>query len=359
MNEETRPYFIGFKTDFFFLCGISLVVWALVMSLIQGGSRTEWTYQIAVFFSIIVNWPHFAATSYRFYHRKDFIRQFPMTAIVVPALVIVATFYSILHPESLAIIWVKFYLIWSPYHFSGQSVGLSVLYARRGKMELDRYQRFFLAAFIYGTFIVMTAAAEVGTGTREYYGVKFPSFDVPYWLVQGLWYWQALTAIGLIVTFARPVMKNFKFFPWMVLFLPAVQAFWFLLGPRWAGFNEFVPALHSLQYLFIALMLQLSERHQSGAVLSRRSLLLKESGRWYGVNIFLGVILFWILPHIAEKYGLLNGLSAGFASGVVLASVQIHHFFVDGVIWKLKNPKVRSPLMGSWTQWTSSPEKTI
>ena len=32
---------------------------------------------------------------------------------------------------------------------------------------------------------------------------------------------------------------------------------------------------------------------------------------------------------------------------VTSAAVQLHHFFVDGVIWKLANPRVRSPLMAN------------
>jgi hypothetical protein len=40
-----------------------------------------------------------------------------------------------------------------------------------------------------------------------------------------------------------------------------------------------------------------------------------------------------------------TGASAAFVTGVILSAVQIHHFFVDGVIWKLKSPAVSSPLM--------------
>ena len=34
-----------------------------------------------------------------------------------------------------------------------------------------------------------------------------------------------------------------------------------------------------------------------------------------------------------------------FYIGVTIIAVQIHHFFVDGVIWKLKRKSVSSPLM--------------
>jgi hypothetical protein len=31
----------------------------------------------------------------------------------------------------------------------------------------------------------------------------------------------------------------------------------------------------------------------------------------------------------------------------MLAAIQVHHFFVDGVIWRLRNPAARSPLSSS------------
>jgi hypothetical protein len=41
----------------------------------------------------------------------------------------------------------------------------------------------------------------------------------------------------------------------------------------------------------------------------------------------------------------LGGYPLTFATGVLICGVQIHHFFVDGVIWKLKNKNVAAPLM--------------
>jgi hypothetical protein len=36
-----------------------------------------------------------------------------------------------------------------------------------------------------------------------------------------------------------------------------------------------------------------------------------------------------------------------FSSAIVLAGLQMHHFFVDGVIWRLRNSSVRNPLSSS------------
>jgi hypothetical protein len=40
-------------------------------------------------------------------------------------------------------------------------------------------------------------------------------------------------------------------------------------------------------------------------------------------------------------------------AGVVVAAFNIQHFFVDGVIWKLRNTKAASPLMLNIDDWTS------
>ena len=37
-------------------------------------------------------------------------------------------------------------------------------------------------------------------------------------------------------------------------------------------------------------------------------------------------------------------MSGAVAIGVLQSTVQIHHFFVDGVIWKLKNPRISAAL---------------
>jgi hypothetical protein len=60
------------------------------------------------------------------------------------------------------------------------------------------------------------------------------------------------------------------------------------------------------------------------------------------VLVAVGAFLFWMLPHTLASS---TGLGFQIAAPIVLAGVQIHHFFVDGVIWKLKNPKVSSPLL--------------
>jgi hypothetical protein len=61
------------------------------------------------------------------------------------------------------------------------------------------------------------------------------------------------------------------------------------------------------------------------------------------INIAGGYALFWALPRLGSHFG----QPLVFSTAVMLAGIQIHHFFVDGVIWRLHNPAARSPLSSS------------
>ena len=104
--------------------------------------------------ALFVNYPHFSATVYRLYQSPDNIRQFPVTALGVPLLLVGAVAASLWQPELAAPYLVTLFLIWSPFHYSGQTIGITMLYARRCGFGIGRWERLALSAFVYSTFIV-------------------------------------------------------------------------------------------------------------------------------------------------------------------------------------------------------------
>jgi hypothetical protein len=266
-----------------------------------------------------------------------------VTALVIPLVLGGAVVGSFLSPQSVAPWLVKMFVIWSPYHFSAQSLGITLVYARRAGFSVGRRERLALSGFIFGTFLVQTAISEAGEGVGAFYSVSYPTLGLPGWVpsLLRLWMWGCGAAMLLFVLAAR--RRDGRMVPAIVL-LPAVAQFvWFGLGWKVPAFNEFVPFFHALQYLLIAWVMQLGETLAARAPGERRRFFLRESARWALFNLAGGVLLFWVLPHL----GSLAGFTLPFATAVVISAVQIHHFFVDGVIWKLRNPRVASPLMGT------------
>lgn len=348
-SRQIPLYFVNAPVDYALIGGVSILTF-LLLAVVGTKVPIEFVWTTAAVLAWGVNWPHFAATSYRLYHVRSNVDQYPVTALVVPLLLTVAVVGSFLSPEGAAPWLVKLFIIWSPYHFSGQSVGITLIYARRAGFKIGKWERLAISGFIFSTFLVQTAATETGQGTNQFYSVTYPTIGLPLWVPSVLRVWMCVCAFAFVVFAIRWSIQNRKLLPPIVL-LPALAQFvWFVPGWKVPAFNTFVPFFHALQYMLIAWFMHLGERHaehrsQEAPRMAGRPLgfIFRESMRWAAVTLVGGIVLFWLLP----KIGASVGFGLPFATAVILSAVQIHHFFVDGVIWKLKNPKVASPLLGN------------
>jgi hypothetical protein len=334
-------YFVNAPIDALLIGGASLLIYAL-FRLRPALAASPSVASLAATLVWVCNYPHFASTNYRLYHSRSAIAQYPLTSFVTPLVMVAAVVACYLSPTAVAPVFIKLYLLWSPYHFSGQTLGITMVYARRAGFVIDGWLRRSMTLFIFLTFAVQNAWAEVGQRVNPFYGVEYPTLGVPVWLPQTLTklMWIALAAtIGLLIW---KIANAGPRVPPIVLLPAFTQYVWFVATPA-GQFNYLVPFFHSLQYLLLAWNVQLkeglSERKRDPSV----RYVWSESTRWMAINVVGGYILFWGLPHLGGHFG----KPLAFSTAIMLAAIQIHHFFVDGVIWRLRNPAARSPLSSS------------
>ena len=340
-TNTTDRYFVNAPIDALVIGGASVVLYTIFRLRPELASSPS-VASLAAALVWVCNYPHFAATNYRLYHSRSAMAQYPLTSFVTPLVMLAAVIGCYLSPHEIAPLFIKLYLLWSPYHFSGQTLGITMVYARRTGFVIDGWLRRCLTAFIFLTFMVQNAWAEVGRHVNPFYGVDYPTLGVPVWLPEILTklMWVALAAtIGMLMW---KIANGGPRVPLIVLIPAFTQYVWFVATPA-GQFSYMVPFFHSLQYLLIAWNVQLkeglAERKREPSV----SYVWSESARWMTINVAVGFALFWGLPHIGSQFG----KSAAFSTAVMLAAIQVHHFFVDGVIWRLRNPAVRSPLSSS------------
>lgn len=346
-----RPlYFVSAVVDYACIGALSLATWAL-LGAFHSGERTHAVTSLSATLLWFCNWPHFSATSYRLYHCDANIRQYPMTALAVPWVVLAGVAGSLAWPQIVAPYFVKLFTIWSPYHFSGQTVGITLIYARRAGFSVGPLTRLALSGFVYGTFLTATLRAEVGVGGSTYYGVAYPGFGVPAWMPRLAFGWTVACGVALLLAALRFSVERRRLLPPIVLLPAAAQCVWFLTGAGLASFVEFVPFFHSLQYMLIAWALHLKERKDRDAIPGSLEFVATESARWGTLNVLGGACLFFLFPRMVA----LAGWPLEFSTGIAIAGVQIHHFFVDGVIWKLRSPAVSSPLMVNVSELAGEP----
>lgn len=332
-------YFFNAPVDIFFAGGSSFLLFFLFM-IFYTDARTPEVITAAVMLSWVINWPHFSMSTYRLYQNKANVQQYPITAYVIPLIVIGGTILAFAYPTMVAPYFVKLFMLWSPYHFSGQTIGITLIYAMRSGIRFNKWERLTLDSFVFGTYLLSTIRAEVSREGYQFYGVKYPSFAVPQWLATACEYgvWIALAAFATMVVLW--CYKNKRIMPAIVVLPAATQYLWFVQGIYMPSFQEFVPMFHSLQYVLIAWGLQLKLKMDTKHIPPSKKYAVGESLRWFAINVAGGILLFYLLPKTGEVFG----YTSVFSIAVVYAAIQIHHFFVDGVIWKLKNRTVSHPL---------------
>ncbi len=349
-QPQRSVYFVSAWADIAMIGGLSIVAFA-ALRLFTDGSVTPAILQTVAITSLFVNYPHFSATIYRLYQSPDNIRQFPVTAIAVPIMMVGAVAASLWQPNTVAPYFVVLFLIWSPFHYSGQTIGITMLYARRGGVSIDGWSRLALCTFVYSTFIVsLTHSTNSEPIVR--YGVSIPVIRFPGWFDGLVIAAMSAGAVAFLVFIGLWARQQRRLPPAIVLVPALTQFVWFLPGRQTAMFYEFVPLFHCLQYLYIAWAMQIGLRLNEPVKPDAAPRTVSgESLRWAWRNYVGGLALFIALPWIVFWVDVPLVTTAG----IVIAAVNIHHFFVDGVIWKLRNTGETSPLMMSAADWRARP----
>jgi hypothetical protein len=331
-------YFVNWWVDTALIGGLSIVAW-LVISAFSSNIDTKPILALPLIFTFLVNLPHFSATVYRLYQSPEHTRQFPVTSWGLPLILLGAVLACFWLPQLVAPYFLMLYVIWSPYHYSGQTVGLTMVYAKRSGFPIGRRERLALSGFVFSAFVYgVIHLKEIGF--TDVFGMPVPLPLFPGWLDAAVQAVMATAALTFAAFAAAWCLRQKRMLPPIVL-LPALAHFvWFVPGTSVKTFFVIIPLFHSLQYLLVALVVQLKRRMDvAGAERSWRRIRV-EALRWGTRNIIGGVLLFIGIPL------LFVWLPLPFLTvfGIVAAAVNIHHFFVDGVIWKLRDASNASAL---------------
>jgi hypothetical protein len=359
---QQHLYFVNAYVDYL-VVGLGSIFAFVALLFTYGTESALWAAQLALALQIVINHPHFAATNYRLYHNRDNIMQYPITALVIPWVILAVVIGSFYSPKFIAPIFYKVFMYWSPYHFSGQTLGVTLIYARRAGFFVGKWERFTLSNVIYSSFLYMTARGDMITAATDIVLPAMSDVDqyrlgLPMWVSEIILVWMILNAIGFTYLIVKWCQEQKRLLPPIVLLPLVTQLIWFIPGAFVKSFYLFVPMFHSLQYLLIAWSLQLKEKMDVEKITPSVGYVVKETARWGVINLVLGSILFWAIP-TGLYYIFHNDLGWNFSDVFVLAiigaGVQVHHFFVDGVIWKLKKKTISSPLMVNLDDLIHSP----
>jgi tetratricopeptide (TPR) repeat protein len=305
---------------------------------------------------------HYGATLLRVYQRGEDRRRYAWAALWTSA-ALAALFVAGLHSPALGSWIIVLYLTWSPWHYSGQNYGVALLLLRRRGVEVSpALKRLLWASFglSFGlTFLAYhgaidsaryapaPAAGELGGFAYPLHtlGIPDPAQDVALAALGGAY---ALVT-GLVL--ARLLRAGARASA-PALALLASQALWFAapaLARNWKlaqGVEplslehavyafQWIALAHAVQYLWIT------------AHYARRAGQARSALGFWGRALLAGSAI-WTAPALLFAPAALGPLPYDAGLGLLVAAVvNLHHFVLDGAVWKLRDTRVSSILLGA------------
>jgi tetratricopeptide (TPR) repeat protein len=324
-------------------CGAWSAPLLLLTVLVSPSKTAEWSFAF-YFLALLFNYPHFMATIYRAYHSYDEFTKYRFFTVHVALLLAAAGVIAHLWYPLLPWIF-TLYICWSPWHYTGQNYGLLMMFVRRVGLSPTEGERKALHLAFIASYLMLLFSFQTGaSGDALVLSMGLPAkFTLPV---------RATLAAFFLIATGWALLSLARRSSWKSLLPAAVlastQFLWFLLPalielgrgqevPQTRYSSGILAVLHSAQYLWITSYYQKKEAAAAGK--TAWSFL-----RYQLTLIAGGIALFIPGPWIVSRLFHLD-FAASFLTFTAL--VNIHHFILDGALWKLRDSRISTLLLGS------------
>lgn len=384
VQEAVRPRAITSRyLDFWLLGGASIFLWLMLIILtpFRDNSSTVETYlsNAGGFFVtcfLLVNYPHFMA-SYKLAYGKGlrFICANWLQLILVPLLLIALIIHAFVYAdmpsfwtnlinktmaligietsfqtvsdkhgaESMAVLLALMYISVG-WHYSKQAYGCMMVYSHYDRYRLDLWQRRFIKWGLFSIWFINYFSYHRGYTPADFYGIpQYPLNYGTYSVYLG-WTVFALTLAALLYLIIFKNYRTNKQLPTANFLIPYIAlAIWWL-----PPFNQpffymtAVPFFHSLQYL--PFVYRFEERkmpahfgHVRRSVHGTAIILLLIATGWFSFNL---------LPELLDgELNAFDTMKIWYFTAAFHIFINIHHYFIDNVIWRFNNPDIKKYLL--------------
>lgn len=361
-SRPAAPWLYGPGTDLLLGCGIGYSVLLVAFLLFDAGSVVgAWMPVAAAFLAIAANTPHYGATLLRVYENAADRRKYVFFTVHV-TIALTALMVAGMHWVWIGSALITLHFTWSPWHLAGQNYGIALMFARRRGVEVTPLaKRLFYASFLCSFLLVFLLAHGIfeGAGIQPSYQREVYTF-LPLGIPKAVAQWGlvlvGIAYVGSTVGAAALMLRRARLGEVAPsLCLVVLQALWFGVPSAMIAMGDLRPGAfattliwvniaHAIQYLWIT---SYYARRGDGAQ-GMPAYLLKALA-WGSVATVFPVMLF--APTVLGPLPFHAGLAI-----LVFAAVNLHHFMLDGAIWKLRDGRVAGVLIRSRPAAPERPE---
>lgn len=371
-----RRYLVGPIVDFLLLGGASLVVLPLVAILLPVDEFQPIVLVTTLAIANVINHPHFACSYqifYRNYRDKLWGNELPTSlriryafaGIVVP-LALCGLFLTGVATGETRVLGraanlMAFLVGW---HYVKQGYGMLMVDAVLKRSFFSAVEKKVLTFNSYACWLATWLHGNRVVRTNHYFSLEYYTFDIPdalfYVAAFGAGVTSALTIGMFAIRCRRDEQNRIKGIPFngVMAYLTSVYL-WMMFVRVNPLVVLIVPAFHSLQYLFVVWRYQLNFEYskEDGAAAPGtqpfarlfRDMASYRLTKFAFVAVVLGYFGFWGAPELLDDAVIYDKALFGAALFMFLfwIFINVHHYFIDNVIWKGTNPDVRKYLFES------------
>ncbi|MER9951340.1 hypothetical protein [Mesorhizobium sp. M0047] len=362
VSVAPQKYLFGPFIDFFMLGGSAFLILPVLYFV---PLKYEGLVALTAFLlSHLINQPHFAHSYqifYRNYARKvrgdgydrSLQLRYIFAGIVVPLIMGAFFAYGAVTGNARLLGYATnamgFFVGW---HYVKQGYGMLMVDAVLKRKFFSDQDKKVLLFNGYAVWLFAWLQTNAVITERQFWGLDYYTFAVPPWLINIAVAVAAASSAATVVMFANRWRKHGGALPYngVVAYVVTLYA-WILfvtINPLWL---LVVPALHSLQYLAVVWRYQTNvERDRADAARDPGLKVLSILGPLYRLRVLifivagtiLGALGFWLVPMALTALVPYDKQVLGSSLFLFIAwiFINVHHYFLDNVMWRRGNPEV-------------------
>jgi hypothetical protein len=357
-----KKYILSPTLDFLLLGGASLVAFPLAMVLFPASHPATWGsigYVLtAVFYvNFIANFPHFMY-SYQLLYRRfgDKVAgrvdpalrgRYIFAGIAVPvALFAFLAAGALRHDTQLLRLLPNLMFLAAGWHYAKQGFGMLIATSVYQKFFYTPLERKILLLNANLVWILAWVMFNTGVIEKNFFGIHFHTLGLPPVLQAGLTAIVVAAGGVLLVALGMKCHREKRLPPLTGLTAYISSIYLWVILRFGMGADQpihpivtLIPALHSVQYMAVVLKMKSNEVRQGAA--SRRS--------FWGfalLGIVTGALAFIAIPELLDRYMPYDREVFGASMFMFLfwIFINVHHYFVDNVIWRRENSETKQYL---------------
>jgi hypothetical protein len=362
-NQRTG-YLFGPVFDFLTLGGGSLIVCGLIVLLLPNGIPTNQQIVLVTVLMTAINQPHFAH-SYQMFYRNFAAKAFgasysralrlryALAGIAMPAALIAFLAAGALSGSPRVLAYganLMFFLVC--WHYVKQGYGLLIVDSVQKRIIFSDRAKAVLRLNGYACWMVAWLGLnhQLSIGTW-YLGLTYFSLPIPMPVYVAAIAIAALTTLAVVHVLAQRWRETRGALPWngVIAYLTTLYL-WVIFVRVNPLVLAVVPTFHSLQYLAVVWRYQINANSQPRmaahpSIVSR----VLPAGVWsnlaifIGMGVFLGFLGFMGVPRFIDSVLPYDKhvLGPSLFLFMFYIFINIHHYFLDNVMWRRGNPDVQ------------------